>query len=70
MKPTQLMNTHSLWAKLFAAFRGAAFVLRQRRNSRNKKRPYKAGLYELENEGGNLVPRPQAPDAIETTGSA
>lgn len=66
------MHVHSLWTKLFGALRGVALVSRPRRKRRNAKQAHKAAFsfYELENEGENPGPRPQARDEIVTTGSA
>ena len=64
------MNIDIRWAKLFAACGGAAFVALLRRKRHNEKQAHKAELHELENEGDNLAPSPEATDTNVTTGSA
>jgi hypothetical protein len=64
------MNIDIRWAKLFAACGGAAFASLLWRKRHNEKQAHKAELHELENEGGNLAPSPEATDTLVTTGSA
>ena len=64
------MSIDIRWAKMFAACGGAAFaslLRRKRHNEKQAKQAHKAEPHELENEGGNLAPSPEATD---TTGSA
>ena len=60
------MNIVTRWAKLL----GAAFASPPWRTRAKEKQAHKAELNEWENEGGNLAPLPDTPNAILTTGSA
>ena len=68
------MNIDMRWVKLSAACGGAAFASLLRRKRHNEKQAHKeahkAELHETETEGGELVPSPEATDALVTTGSA
>jgi hypothetical protein len=64
------MNIDIRWVKLSAACGGAAFASLLRRKRHNEKQAHKAELHERETEGGDLVPSPEATDALVTTGSA
>ena len=64
------MNIDIRWAKLFAAWGGAAFGSRLQRKRHNERQAYKTELHDWENEGGNLAPSPEATGNRVITGSA
>lgn len=64
------MNMDNRWTKWIVACVGAAFASLLWRRRHNETQADRAELHEWENEGGTLVPPPEAIDSRVTTGSA